>query len=128
MQENITISNFRNELDESVLERGWIYFNNGWVKASREIMPGYFEAVVEEVNPHAVSFSMNEDGTFTDIFCTCGDKTHKICRHMAAVIFAYEKKYLEENKPLEWERLEEDALQNNTRKNSGKNPTHRKKP
>jgi uncharacterized Zn finger protein len=109
--EAITLSNFRNELDESVLERGWIYFLNGWVKPLHEIMPGYFEAVVEEVNPHAVSFSRNEDDSFTDIFCTCGDKTHKVCRHMAAVIFVLEKKFIDENKPTDWERIEEDSLE-----------------
>ncbi len=108
--EQLTLENFRNELDESVLERGWIYFLNGWAKTPREVMPGYFEAVVEEVNPHAVSFSLNEDNSFTDIFCTCGDKTHGVCRHMAAVIFIYEKKYIEENKPTDWERIEEDSL------------------
>jgi uncharacterized Zn finger protein len=128
VEEKLTITNFRNELDETVLERGWIYFNNGWVKATKEIMPGYFEAVVEEVNPHAVSFSLDEDGSFTDIFCTCGDKTHAICKHMAAVIFVYEKKYQEENKPLGWEKLEEESLEKFATKNSGKNSTAAKKP
>ncbi|CAN5312409.1 hypothetical protein BH09BAC5_BH09BAC5_12010 [soil metagenome] len=107
----ITLNNFRNELDESVLERGWYYFNNGWVKTSREVMPGYFETVVEEVNPQAVSYSLDEEGNFSDIFCTCGDKKHEICRHIAAVIFVYEKKFTEENKPTDWERIEEDSLQ-----------------
>jgi hypothetical protein len=47
---------------------------------------------------------------------------------MAAVIFAYEKKYLEENKPMEWERLEEDSLEKFKVKESGKNsPLKRKK-
>lgn len=105
--EQITLTNFRNELDEKVLERGWIYFNNGWVKVPREIMPDYFEAVVEEVNPHAVSYSKNADGSFTDIFCTCGDKEHLVCRHMAAVLCLYEKKEQDENEALSWEKLEQ---------------------
>ena len=109
MQEPITIQNFRNELDESVLERGWVYFNNGWVKKPREVMPGYFEAVVEEVNPHAVSFSVDEEGTFADIFCTCGDKTHIVCRHMAAVIFVYEKEQADKNAPADWEDIEKSS-------------------
>ena len=110
-EEKLTLSNFRDELDESVLERGWIYFNNGWVNEFREVMPEYFEAVVEEVNPHAVSWSLNEEGAFTDIFCTCGDKKHNICRHMAAVLFVYEKQAAEKNAPGSWERIEEDSLQ-----------------
>lgn len=111
MEEPLTITNFRNELNESVLERGWMYFNNGWVKTPREVLPGYFEAVVEEVNPHAVAFSVDDEGIFTDIFCTCADKTHDICRHMAAVIFTYEKEYIDKNKPTDWKRIEEDSQQ-----------------
>jgi hypothetical protein len=85
----VTVRNFRNELDETVLERGWYYFNNGWVKPPKEIMPGYFESVVEEVNPHAVAFSMDENAVVSDVFCTCGDPNHDMCRHMAAVLFWY---------------------------------------
>ena len=128
MEENLTITNFRNELNETVLERGWIYFNNGWVKTAREVMPGYFEAVVDEVNPHAVSFSLNDDGIFTDLFCTCGDKAHEVCKHMAAVIFVYEKKYLEENRLLKWETIEKGGLEKLNIKNREKKFTARKKP
>ena len=122
MEKKLTLENFRNELDESVLERGWIYFLNNWVKPIREIMPGFYEAIVEEVNPHAVSFSENADESFNNIFCTCGDKNHKVCRHMAAIIFVLEKKYMEENKAGSWERIEEDSIQpfrskNNPKKN-----------
>jgi uncharacterized Zn finger protein len=118
-QEKITVLNFRNELDESVIARGWMYFSNGWVKKPREIMPGYFEAVVEEVNPHAVSFSYNpEDESFTDFFCTCGEKKHSVCRHAAAVICYYEKEYQLLNKPLTWDELElVKAIKRNDRKN-----------
>lgn len=121
-EEKLTLQNFRNELDESVLERGWIYFNNGWVNKFREVMPGYFEAIVEEVNPHAVSWSMNEEGIFAAVFCTCGDKKHNICRHMASVLFVYEKQDAEKNSPGSWERIEEDSLQKfNNRKVSPRN-------
>ncbi len=107
----ITLFNFRYELDESVLERGWYYFNNAWVKNSKEVMPAHFEAIVEEVNPQAVSFSLTSQGEFSNIFCTCGDQKHKICRHMAAVIFVYEKQFIEQHRPTDWERIEEDSLQ-----------------
>ena len=89
----VTIENFRNELNEAALERGWIYFGNGWVKAPREILPHYFEAMVEEVNPHAVSYMLRDDGIFTDFFCTCGDHAARGCRHMAAVLFYLEHQW-----------------------------------
>jgi uncharacterized Zn finger protein len=87
----LTLENFRDELDENILERGWFYFQKGWVKSPREIMPGYFEAVVNEVSTYAVSYSMDENGIFTDDFCTCGDPKNAMCRHKAAVLFWLEE-------------------------------------
>jgi uncharacterized Zn finger protein len=104
--EALTISNFRNELDERALERGWMYFHSGWVKPPREVMPQYYEVVVEEVNPHAVCYSLNDDGSFTDIFCSCGDHQALACRHMAAVLFYYEALEAEKNRTPDWEDFE----------------------
>lgn len=97
----LTLENFRNELDEKVLERGWFYFSKGWVRPPKEMMPGYYECVVNEVVPHAVSYSLNEDDEISDVFCTCGevasrltnspkertDATSSWCRHLGAAIF-----------------------------------------
>jgi|GEM_PF-1207621 len=98
LHDPITIFNFRTELDEMALERGWYYFQSGWVKTPREVMPGFFEAVVEEVNPQAVSFSRDDNERFADVFCTCGDKLD-FCRHMAAVLFWIEKTEYPEHDP-----------------------------
>lgn len=83
----LTLENFRNELDEKVLERGWFYFSKGWVRPPKEMMPGYYECVVKEVVPHAVSYSLSEDDGISDVFCTCGELW---CRHLAAAIFRLE--------------------------------------
>jgi uncharacterized Zn finger protein len=110
MEFPLCIHNFRNELSEELVARGWIYFNTGWVKTPREIMPDYYEAVVEEVNPHAVSYSYDvETGIFTDVFCTCGENSENGCRHLAAVICMYEKQAIDESRLLTWEEWE--ALQ-----------------
>jgi uncharacterized Zn finger protein len=83
----ITLSNFRDELDVSILERGWFYFKKGWVKNPREIIPGFFETQVDEVSSYAVSYSISKDGIFKDDFCTCGDVRSFMCRHKAALLF-----------------------------------------
>jgi hypothetical protein len=88
MDEKLSVANFRNELEESIVARGWMYFQNGWVKPPREIMPGFFEVVVEEVNPHAISYSYDNE-FFDDVFCSCGELE---CRHLAAVLCWYEAK------------------------------------
>ena len=83
----VTVANFKDELDEAILERGWFYFKKGWVKNPKEIMPGFFETQVNEVSSYAVSYSIDKDGIFTDDFCTCGDVRSFMCRHKAAVLF-----------------------------------------
>lgn len=113
--ESLTLDNFRNELEEVVLERGWFYYNSGWVKAPREVLPGFFEVRVEEVNPHAVSFTY-EDEMFTDVFCTCEDRLHEVCRHMAAALFYFEAERNMQSKPVDWEQLEQEDLK---RRNEG---------
>ncbi|TND09932.1 MAG: hypothetical protein FD123_614 [Bacteroidetes bacterium] len=100
----ITLGNFRDELDEQPLERGWYYFQSNWVKSFREVMPGFFEAVVEEVNPQAVSFSRDEQDIFADIFCTCGEAVP--CKHMAAVLFYLEAE-TNRGDVKNWDELEE---------------------
>ncbi|MCU0433925.1 MAG: SWIM zinc finger domain-containing protein [Bacteroidia bacterium] len=107
--EALSLDNFRNELDENVLERGWYYFSSGWVKPPRIVLPGFYEVRVEEVNPHAVSFTY-EDEVFTDIFCTCEDRTHDVCRHMAAALFYFEAEREKQMKPVDWEQLEQEDL------------------
>jgi len=72
-------------MDEKVLERGWFYFSKGWVKEPKEVLPGFYESVVNEVVPHAVSYSIDEDDQVEDIFCTCGDMPW--CRHLAAILY-----------------------------------------
>lgn len=91
----ITTSNFRDELDEDILERGWFYFKKGWVRNPKEIMPGFFEMQVDEVSSYAVSYSIDSNGIFSDDFCTCGDARNFMCRHKAAVLF-----YLEDAKTV----------------------------
>jgi uncharacterized Zn finger protein len=99
----LSLSNFRNEMDERALERGWFYFSKGWVQKPKEVLPGFYECVVNEVNPHAVSFSHSDEGVIDDVFCTCGDALAPWCRHLAATLFFNEdeqKGVLPENEPL----------------------------
>jgi hypothetical protein len=100
----LSLENFRNEMDERALERGWFYFSKGWVNPPREVLPGFFECVVNEVNPHAVSYSIDENDIIDDVFCTCGDalaprlhphlphvRGQAWCRHLAAAIYFIEE-------------------------------------
>lgn len=100
----LTLENFRNEMDEKALERGWFYFSKGWVSAPKEIHPEFYENIVTEVVPHAISYSIDEDDHVDDVFCTCGgvasrhsdslkertDANSPWCRHLAAVLFQIE--------------------------------------
>lgn len=84
----LSLENFRNELDEKALERGWFYYSKGWVQQPKEVLPGFFESIVREVVPHAISYSIDEQEHVDDVFCTCGDSPW--CRHLAAVLYKLE--------------------------------------
>ena len=86
--EQLTLQNFRDELDEKALERGWFYFSKGWVKPPKEILPEYFENIINEVTPHAISYSIDEEDAINDVFCTCGEGPS--CRHLAALLYKLE--------------------------------------
>jgi uncharacterized Zn finger protein len=88
----ITLDNFRNELNEMVLERGWHYWNQGWVLMVKQMERDFYEGRVKEVNEHTVTFRWLDD-IISEPFCTCEQKNVEFCRHMAAVLFQ-----------LEWER------------------------
>lgn len=90
-EEKLSLENFRNEIDERALERGWFYFSKGWVSAPKEVLPGFYECVVNEVNPHAVSYSLDENDVIDDVFCTCGDALAPWCRHLAGAIYYIEE-------------------------------------
>lgn len=75
-------------MDEKVLERGWFYFSKGWVRKPTEVLPGFYECVITEVNPHAISYSIEASDEVNDVFCTCGDEPW--CRHLAATLFFIE--------------------------------------
>ena len=77
-------------MDEKVLERGWFYYSKGWVQSPKEVLPGFYESVINEVVPHAVSYSISENDEVDDVFCTCGDATLPWCRHLAAVLYRFE--------------------------------------
>lgn len=87
MTEVLSLENFRNEMDEKVLERGWFYFSKGWVHGPKEVLPGFYESVIHEVVPHAISYSLSETDEVNDVFCTCGELW---CRHLAAVLYKLE--------------------------------------
>lgn len=77
-------------MDERALERGWFYFSKGWALVPKEVLPGFYECIVNEVNPHAVSYSLDENDFVDDVFCTCGDQLAPWCRHLAAALYLIE--------------------------------------
>ncbi len=87
-------------MDERALERGWFYFSKGWVRKPTEVLPGFYECVVTEVNPHAVSFSHSQEDIFEDVYCTCGGAS-PWCRHLAGAIYWIENDRKENLPPNE---------------------------
>lgn len=89
--EEIKITDFRNLLDESILERGWYYFKNGWVVSLKKTKGNFYEAVVRGADENLVVFQREKDA-LREYFCTCHYKFGKPCRHLSAVLYWLEEK------------------------------------
>jgi hypothetical protein len=59
----------------------------------------FFLVFMREVNPHAVSYSIEENDQVKDVFCTCGEE--RWCRHLSAVLYFMEELRSSEIPPSE---------------------------
>ncbi len=82
--------NWKAWFDSKILERGKDYFRGGAVQ-DLEIDEEEISAVVEGTEDYQVTISL-EDGEIDEMDCTCPyAEEHDCCKHMAAVLYAYEE-------------------------------------
>ena len=75
--------------DSKILERGKDYFRGGAVQ-ELEIDEEEISAVVEGTDEYQVTISLS-DGEIDEMDCSCPyAEEHECCKHMAAVLYAYE--------------------------------------
>lgn len=89
------LSNFEDQIDEIILERGYKYFIDDKVENLDEVEVNHFMALVpgSEIYLVHVKFADDQD-TIIKLKCDCPYDVGKYCKHQAAVLYALEKKLL----------------------------------
>lgn len=84
----LTLANFKQQIDETILQRGRSYYSGGRVLTLGEVEPGRWQAEVEGRQPYRVAITAGA-GEALSWSCTC-PYTGPVCKHIAAVLLALE--------------------------------------
>ena len=87
----IPLNSFEQYIAETILKRGFQYFNKGLVHEPEEVMKGNYEAIVKGTEPYTVNLTIN-NGMISEYVCTCPYDLGPVCKHVAAVLF-----YMQQN-------------------------------
>ena len=100
---SIHLNDFEQQIDPTILRRGYDYFQNGCVTDVKDLGDGDYEAIVEGSDNYTVSLHIEGDEV-TDYECDCPYDWGPVCKHVAAVLLYLQKDLLETDKPLQKEK------------------------
>lgn len=86
---NLTVENFQQKVDQTILDRGWRYAQSGKVMNLVENKPGCWSAKVQGTKIYDVTLQQIPSGELSHL-CTCPYDWGPICKHIAAVLFLIE--------------------------------------
>lgn len=86
---NLTIENFQQKVDQTIVDRGWRYAQSGKVMNLVENKPGCWSAKVQGTKIYDVTLQQIPPGELSHQ-CTCPYDWGPICKHIAAVLFLIE--------------------------------------
>ena len=89
----ISLQTFEQQIDETILLRGYSYFKNGKVKMVEEISSGCYQATVAGLELYEVELQI-EKGNIVAHHCDCPFDMGDVCKHIVAVIFYLQKEEL----------------------------------
>ncbi len=84
------LNQFEESIDNTIVERGLSYFENGYVHEPVEIQSGVFEAIVEGSDDYTVHLRVS-DGVVTESDCDCPYDIGPVCKHIVAVLYCLRK-------------------------------------
>jgi uncharacterized Zn finger protein len=86
----LTLANFEESIDPTILQRGRSYYANGRVIGLSEIDTGSWQATVEGAYMYQVNVSIAPDGAL-DWSCDCPYDWGPVCKHVTAVLYGLEE-------------------------------------
>ena len=92
----IPLNSFEQNIDETILKRGFQYFKKRLVHEPEELMKGEYEAIVDGTEPYTVNLTIKND-VVTEYVCTCPYDMGPVCKHVVAVLFCLQQDELDLN-------------------------------
>ncbi len=90
----ISLSEFEQQIDETILKRGLQYYKKGYVTNVDELGDGEYEALVEGSEEYIVNLSVKK-GVVEDYTCTCPYDMGPVCKHVVATLFYLQKENID---------------------------------
>lgn len=87
----MTLQNFENEIDDTILERGKNYYNNEHVDYLEEVEKDFWVANVFGTEDYNVEIRMGSKKSITSVICDCPYDGGSVCKHIVAVLYAISK-------------------------------------
>ena len=85
----ITLSNFKEHVEPTILLRGLRYYDDDRVDKLEELTPGYWRAIGEGSRSYHVGITITADGGL-GWACSCPYDQGPLCKHVAAALYALE--------------------------------------
>lgn len=82
----LDLNDFEHQIDETILERGYDYYQDGCIREVNDLGGGDYEATVEGTEPYTVTLHL-EGNKVTDYSCDCPYDWGPVCKHVAAVLY-----------------------------------------
>lgn len=93
----IPLAEFEQFIDETILKRGFSYFNNGAVLDVVEISTGEYEAIVSGTENYTVQLEIKTNA-IVNHNCDCPYDLGPVCKHVVATIFYLQRDVLDFDK------------------------------
>lgn len=82
----ISLEDFRDQIDDVIVDRGLAYFKKGHVEFVDEMSPGKFVGMIRGTEKYRVELNI-EDGLVTNHYCPCPYDMGPVCKHIVAALF-----------------------------------------
>lgn len=93
----LSLDNFEQQIDETILERGLDYFRRGCVTDMEDLGGGDYEATVEGSDTYIVYLHV-EGNKVTEYECDCPYDWGPVCKHTVAALYYLQKELQDEDR------------------------------
>lgn len=84
----MNLSNFKEQIDSTILKRGFDYYFDGHVNRISKGIDNKFECFVDGSKPYVVKLRISENDEIVDSICNCPYDFGPVCKHEVAAYYA----------------------------------------